>query len=256
MIYIFFFLYEIFFLFNDFLFDDFFSLSKKKNTNHDTIKNKIKTLLAKKKQQPEKIAEVAPPAAAGPKMIDPPVWHDPRPGVAGTWMGLGNIAGGILSGMGGAYLMNKLVRSNKRKNYDEDIEAARQEYERALHEKISSLHAVYDAHHEKIAEGNNNWLAGIGNFLTQKLPYLPGVNQALKGYNTYATGAGALSAALAGKLVYDLTRQRSNAEVLRRAQDARARLSSLPPLWVTPDDVVSAPREQEVSAPRRKAASA
>lgn len=213
---------------------------------------------AKKKQPKEKVAETTPVAPATPATPpQPPVWHDPRPGVAGTWMGLGNVAGGALATVGGAYLMDKLVRMNKHKKYQEEIDAARREYENALGEKVGMLHEVYDANQEKIAENNGaGWINSIGDFVTNRLPYMPGVNQALKGYNTYATGAAGLSAALAGKIVYDLTRQRSQAEVLRRAQDARARMSSLPPLWVTPDDVVADNKEEpvETEAPQRKAA--
>lgn len=212
----------------------------------------------KNKKPEEKAAEAAPAVSPAPAQTQPPVWHDPRPGVAGTWMGLGNIAGIPLATLGGAYLMDKFVRMNKHKKYEEEIEAARREYENALGAKVATLHAVYAANREKIAENNGTgFLAGASDFLTKRLPYMGGVNQALKGYNTYATGAAGLSAALAGKIVYDLTRQRSQAEALRRAQDARARLSALPPLWVTPDDVVADNKEEpvEIEAPNRKAAS-
>lgn len=222
----------------------------------------------KKKPTEEKTAETAPPAAApnAPAAVQPPAWHDQRPGIAGTWMGLGNIAGGALATVGGAYLMDKLVNMNKRKKYEEEVEAARREYEHALGEKIGMLHEVYDANREKIAESNMvgsaanaivDGLGRAGNWVTNRLPYLDGINPLLKGYNTYATGAAGLSAAMAGKIVHDLTRQRSQAEVLRRAQDARARMSALPPLWVTPDDVVADNKEEtvETEAPRRKAAS-
>ena len=202
----------------------------------------------KKKQPAQKLANETPTASPGPSVI-----ADQRPGTAGAWMGA-NIAGVPLAAMGGAYLMNRLARMNKRKNYDAEIAAARAEYERALGEKVSALHAVYDANREKISE-DNSFLNSVGKFLKQ-LPYNDYINPALKGYNAYAVGGAGLSAALAGKLVFDLTRQRSNAEMLRRAQDARARLSSLPPLWVTPDDVTSSASEQETVRPSRKAASA
>jgi hypothetical protein len=236
--------------------------AEKPTTAHQNFYAGPKSFSApKKKPQEEKMAENAPAAPAAP--VSPPVWDDPRPGVAGTWLGMGNIAGGALATVGGAYLMDKLVRMNKNKKYEEEVAAARREYENALGEKVGTLHEVYDANREKIAEdnGTGNWLSGAisgaGDFLTKRLPYMPVVNPLLKGYNTYATGAAGLSAALAGKIVYDLTRQRSQAEVLRRAQDARARMASLPPLWVTPDDVVSSKQEEQVEteAPRRKAAS-
>lgn len=231
--------------------------AEKPSTSHQSFYAGPKTFAApKKKPQEEKVAEVAPAAPAAP--VQPPVWQDQRPGVSGTWMGLGGVAGIPLATVGGAYLMDKLVRMNKNKKHEEEVEAARREYENALGEKVGTLHEVYDANREKIAEDNGagGWMNGVGNFLS-RLPYNSFVNPVLQGYNTYATGAAGLSAALAGKIVYDLTRQRSQAEVLRRAQDARARMSALPPLWVTPDDVVSSNQEESVEtrAPRRKAAS-
>lgn len=232
--------------------------AEKPPTNHQNFYAGPKAFAPTKKKRPEeKVAETTPAAPAAPAApSQPPVWHDPRPGVSGTWIGLGNIAGGTLATLGGAYLMDKIVRMNKHKKYEDEVEAARREYENALGEKVGALHEVYDANREKIAEnGGAGWIDRIGDFVTNRLPFMPGVNQVLKGYNTYATGAAGLSAALAGKLVYDLTRQRSQAEVLRRAQDARARMSALPPLWVTPDDVVAKEEPAEIEAPNRKAAS-
>lgn len=239
--------------------------AEKPSTSHQSFYAGPKMFASTKKKPPEeKTAEAAPPAASAPAAVQPPVWQDQRPGIAGTWMGLGNIAGGALATVGGAYLMDKLVNMNKRKKYEEEVDAARREYEAALGEKIGTLHEVYDANQEKISNVVGNVANAVvdgagraGNWFLNDLPYLPGVNQLFKGYNTYATGAAGLSAALAGKIVYDLTRQRSQAEVLRRAQDARARMAALPPLWVTPDDVVEDNKKEpvETGAPRRKAAS-
>lgn len=221
--------------------------SQKPSSAHTNFYAGPKSFPADKKKQEEKTAEAPAPAApAAPS----PFWGDQRPLTAGVWTGL-NIAGVPLSILGGAYLAKRVLKENKQKQYQAQIEAARQEYERALGEKTATLKELYAANREKIAEGERTWGGFAGDFL-KDITYNQYVNPLLKGYNAYAVGAGGLSAALAGKIVYDLTRQRSQAEMLRRAQDARARMSALPPMWVTPDDVIKQPAESE----QRKAASA
>lgn len=179
----------------------------------------------------------------------PSVFSDYDPLRTALWGGVGNMAGIPLAGLAGHYAMKKLLNSRKKQKYEEQIAAARQEYERALSGKTAALAEVYDAHREKISA--DTW----SNYLSE-IPGWPVVNQALRTYGTYAGGAGTLSAALAGKLVFDLTRQKSQAAALRRAQEARARISALPPLWVTPDDVVTAKQQSpQVEDEQRKAAS-
>jgi hypothetical protein len=176
----------------------------------------------------------------------PSVWKDPgfvRPFFYG---GLLNIAGGSLAAMGGAHLMNKLVRNNKKQKYEEQIEEARKMYEDSLRgEKVAALHTAFQTYAALPAEKKASITDALGkawNSITRN------DNSPLVWFNrTYGPWAGAtmgLSGAVGAGLAYDFTKQRTQAAAMQRAQEARARMSALPPMWVEPDAAVLMKRKQ------------
>jgi hypothetical protein len=153
-----------------------------------------------------------------------------------TW-GAANVVGVPAAGIAGAYLMNKLVKSRKKQQEQARIDAAREEYERALGVKTAELDALYGGAVTPDQQIKQSWSPF-------NIPM-----DVLRGYGLYA-GTTALGAGgVAAKLMYDMQRQRSNATVLQKAREAKARLSSLPPMWVTPDDIISL-RDKKKQAPQ------
>lgn len=185
------------------------------------------------------------------------VWADPgfiRPLLYG---GVLNIAGGSLAAMGGAHLMNKLVRSNKKEKYQEQIDEARKMYEDALRgEKTAALNAAFTEYTKRDIEkkadlgemlgnvgtglwnGISNAYLNIRNHEHSPLAYFN------RGYGNYAGATMGLSGALGAALAYDFAKQRTQAAAMQRAQEARARMSALPPMWVEPDAAVLMKRKQ------------
>lgn len=210
----------------------------------------------KEKKAADPVPAPVPQPPAGPS-----VWADERLLPQFLWGGLANTAGVPLAAMGGMYLMNKLVNRNKHKEYEKKIQDAQQEYESALQGKTAALASVYDANQEKIAA--NGWLDFLGKSVQDSgigdVPYWSYINDALKRYNWYAGAAGGLSAALGGSVVYDITKQRSQAAAIRRAQEARARMAALPPMWITPEEIPAFKNrkaQNEIEEEPRKVASA
>lgn len=176
----------------------------------------------------------------------PSAWSDPNYDGGSNVLGLpinlragAAVMGPVIAGLAGSQLVNNYVRDKKRQEAQKKIEEAKRVYEDALIGKTAShMDKAFDQYEEK--------KAGLGQGF--------GV---LQGVSTLALGG------LGAKLMYDMTRSRSQSEALRKAQDARARMSALPPLWVTPDAAIAIKKkkEQAESAPQeeneqRKAATA
>lgn len=177
----------------------------------------------------------------------PSVWTDPSL-IGNVWnVGARNIAGSALAAMGGAHLMNKMVRQNKKQKYEEQIEEARKMYEDALHgEKVAALHQVFADYSTLPAEKKASIWEALGKAYNSMIrtDYSP-VTLFNKTYGPYFGAAAGLSGALGAGLAYDFAKQRTQAAAVQRAQEARARMSALPPMWVEPDAAVLMKRRQQ-----------
>lgn len=186
----------------------------------------------------------------------PTAWSDPS--FTGNFLhgGVLNVAGSALAAMGGAHAMNKLVRQNKKQKYEEQIEEARKMYEESLRgEKVAALHGAFAAYDKLPQEKKADWTDTLGNITSaigkayDATIRAPGSPVAIfnRSYGRYAGATAGLSAALGAGLAYDFGKQRTQAAAIQRAQEARARMSALPPMWVEPDAAVLRKRKQQQS---------
>lgn len=178
----------------------------------------------------------------------PSAWQDPNWDGGTSILGLPiNLRSGaavvapVLAGLAGSQMVNNYVRTKKREEAQKKVDEAKQMYEAALVGKTAeALDKAFDQYSEKKASVLNDVGKGFGT---------------LQGVATLAMGG------LGAKLMYDMTRARSQSEALRKAQDARARMSALPPMWVTPDAAIAIKKKKEMAAQQedesqRKAATA
>lgn len=156
-----------------------------------------------------------------------------------SWGAVAALAAGGLGAYGGNKLVNYLVKGQKKKDNEADIEDARKSYYAALRgdsKEAAALDAAYDKLREKAAEGAD--AAMTSNTLQQALA---GAGNALTGTLQATHGLGLLamlgSGLYGGKAVYDWTRARSAGDNLAKAQASRARMKGNPTVWVDPDEL-------------------
>jgi hypothetical protein len=190
-------------------------------------------------QQPKEEKKAQSPAS-------PSVWSDPT--LYGNFLnaGLLNNAGSVLAAAGGAHLMNKAVKQNKKQKYEAQIEEARKMYEESLHgQKVAALHKFFADYSALPAEKRAIWEAlGKAYDSTIRTDYSP-ITMFNRAYGQYAGTAAGLAGALGAGLAYDFGKQRTQGAAIQRAQEARARMSALPPMWVEPDAAVLMKRRQQ-----------
>lgn len=177
----------------------------------------------------------------------PSVWSDPT--LLGNFLnaGLYNNAGSVVAAMGGAHLMNKAVKQNKKQKYEAQIEEARKMYEESLHgQKVAILHNFFADYSALPAEKKASIFTAIGKaydsaIRTDNSP----ITWFNRLYGQYAGTAAGLSGVLGAGLAYDFGKQRTQGATIQRAQEARARMSALPPMWVEPDAALLMKRRQQ-----------
>jgi hypothetical protein len=142
---------------------------------------------------------------------------------------LGTAAVGVTLGH---QLMKRLYDKKKKEELNDTVQQAKKEYERALMGKRGS--AELDRAFEKAALGS--WLTGAAS-TAARTPFdmLFSVPLVREGYLTGLLG----STALAGKMTYDWTRERSRDKALERARRARARMAGTAPVYVDPEQLVA-----------------
>lgn len=197
-----------------------------------------------------------------PAPVVPPLLNDSNPVQLGLGVGV-NTVGSVLAGIGGWAAMSKLVNARKKQERQAEIDAARDAYERELGVKVAALDALWANGATQKVAGNwgniveylKSWAPGVSApvssdyGMASQAIRLPGINGLLGGYGMYAGVTGLAGAAAAAPFVYDLTKRKSNAGAIQKAREARARLSTLPPMWVTPDDIIAL-RDKNKQAPQ------
>jgi hypothetical protein len=149
------------------------------------------------------------------------------PSVTRSSFGIGATVGaGGLGGLAGWKLIQALHNHKKKQDRQQEVDDAEQEYHNALMGKSgAALDAVFDSIGEKQA------------FLDS----LTGLWDALKRVPSAVGGAGVVaglgSGALAAKLMYDRTKERSRAKAVEEAAKSRARIAGILPTYVDPDEI-------------------
>jgi F0F1-type ATP synthase membrane subunit c/vacuolar-type H+-ATPase subunit K len=149
------------------------------------------------------------------------------PSVTRSSFGIGATVGaGGLGGLAGWKLIQALHNRKKKQDQQQEIDDAEQEYHNALMGKSgAALDTVYDSIGEKQA------------FLDS----LTGLWDAIKRVPAAVGGAGVVaglgSGALAAKLMYDRTKERSRAKAVEEAAKSRARIAGILPTYVDPDEI-------------------
>ena len=135
-----------------------------------------------------------------------------------------------LSIYGGHKLMSAIYDQKRKEEREEAVEEARKEYQRALTGKrAEALDTAFDAYTEK--RGVLGALQTGYDILTAPVA----AAGLLPAYQTAVLGTGAL----AGKMTYDWTRERSKDKALERARKSRARLAGVSPMYVDPDQIAA-----------------
>lgn len=142
---------------------------------------------------------------------------------------LGTAAVGVTLGH---QLMKRLYDKKKKEELNDTVQQAKKEYERALMGKRGA--AELDRAFEKAASGS--WLTGAATWTARKpFDLLFATPMLREGYLTGLLG----STALAGKMTYDWTRERSRDKAIERARRARARMAGTAPVYVDPEQLVA-----------------
>jgi hypothetical protein len=156
------------------------------------------------------------PGLSGGATVDPSAMR-------AAWATAANLGAGAAGLFGGSALVNMAAKSKKEEDTDDEIEAARQDYYRALAGDKNAC--ALDAAFEKSAVLPS--FADIGGAIY-------GSPQAIRtAYLLAMLGAGGLGA----KYMYDKTRAVTDSHNLSVAREARARNKSLPPIWVDPQSL-------------------
>lgn len=131
---------------------------------------------------------------------------------------------------GGAALMNSMAEKKKKEDMQEEVAAAKAQYQRALFGKSSeALDAAY-AQFEKVSEPQQG--STVADVLNTPFRLM---GPAWGPYLAAVLGSGAL----AGKLTYDWTRARGRDKALQAAQKSRARLNGVAPVYIDPEQMAS-----------------
>lgn len=146
------------------------------------------------------------------------------------------LGGSALGLYGGNKLVQHIGQKQHKEELQDDVEAAKKEYQRALLGKRASedLAAAFDIC-EKTANSGSVLPAGL-----RQLVAALDVSQAplkLTGWHTPYWVANAGLGALSAKMVYDWTRERGKDKALEDAQKARARLAGAPSIYVDPEQL-------------------
>lgn len=159
-------------------------------------------------------------------------------------------------GMYGGNALVRMIESKKRKeNIQQDLEDARGDYQRALTgkraEALDSAFLTYktvlNENLVKKAAGEQPGLLETGaDLMTWPLK----VTGVWPWYVTAVLGTGAL----AGKMTYDWTRERSKDKALERAQRSRARMEENAPLYIDPAQLegIKALHQKEIDKVKQK----
>lgn len=133
---------------------------------------------------------------------------------------------------GGHSLMNSITEKKRKEDLKLMVEEAKKEYQRALlGKRAETLNTAFGKYAEKKASGAVSAGATAADWLLEPLRRM-GV---LPLYSTAVLGTGAL----AGKMTYDWTRERSKDKALERARKSRARLSGVAPIYVDPEQLAA-----------------
>jgi hypothetical protein len=131
---------------------------------------------------------------------------------------------------GGAALMNSMAEKKKKEDMQEEVAAAKAQYQRALFGKSSeALDAAY-AQFEKVSEPQQG--SAVADVLNTPFRLM---GPAFGPYLAAVLGSGAL----ASKLTYDWTRARGRDKALQAAQKSRARLNGVAPVYIDPEQMAS-----------------
>jgi hypothetical protein len=131
---------------------------------------------------------------------------------------------------GGAALMNSMAEKKKKEDMQEEVAAAKAQYQRALFGKSSEALDMAYAQFEKVSEPQQG--SAVADVLNAPFRLM---GPAWGPYLAAVLGSGAL----AGKLTYDWTRARGRDKALQAAQKSRARLNGVAPVYIDPEQMAS-----------------
>lgn len=138
-----------------------------------------------------------------------------------------------LGGYAGLKLIKTLAKKMEEKNRDDAVEQARKDYFNALTGKqAQALDEIYMQ--IKTASGEKKYLPNIGT------RWLRGMDQTGKDIWRLELLATLAAGGLGAKFIYDRTKAMSNAETLRKAQQAKNRLQSIQQSpWIDPEELAT-----------------
>jgi len=163
---------------------------------------------------------------------------------------------------GGSSLMNAIIAQKKKDELNDQVDAAKKEYQRALiGRKAAALDAAFNKFAEVTKQADNPLLTAIGSTFSGPLTAVSGAAKAVMPaaaaggtalaklpfdimrqypavWNAYVMSTLGLGA-LSGKMTYDWTRERSRDKAVSRAQKARARIAGAAPIYVDPEQIAA-----------------
>lgn len=150
------------------------------------------------------------------------------------------LGAGALGTYGGYKLIQALHNRKKKRDRQEEIDAAEKEYYDALvGPTANKLDGVYDMASQKAAAEKKanplEWLSGAWD-TAKRVPSAVG-----GAYVASGLGLGGLAA----KLMYDRARERSRAKAVEEAAKSKARIAGILPTYVDPDEIVALKQRAE-----------
>lgn len=136
---------------------------------------------------------------------------------------------------GGSALARALENKRKKDEIEDMVDEARKDYQRALTGKRAEALDVAFSRYEQ--QGAQNTTVKRATNLTTPVSYAWSLlTNPLKAIHAYPLYTSALfgTGALAGKMTYDWTRERSKDKAIERARRSRARMEEAAPLYVDP----------------------